>query len=427
MQPLVFSILASQTPPKADLHLVDERLEPIPYDDPTDLVAITVETYTARNAYQIAGRFRRRGVQVIMGGFHPTFLPDEALQHADAVVAGDAEGLWPQVVKDADAGTLREVYRQQGQPPLTDATPDRRIFRGKRYAPVVPVQFGRGCRFACDFCSIHAFYGNTLRQRPVEEVAAEIEAIESRNLFIVDDNLFADVAQAEEFCRALIPLKISWSCQVSLDVARHDRLLKLLQQSGCRVAVIGFESLDRRNLVQMNKGWNATDDDYATAIRKLRDHGIMIYGTFVFGYDHDTPETFDAAVDFALRNRFCLANFNPLTPTPGTPLYRRLEDEGRLIYDRWWLDPTYRYGRAMFHPRGMTAEQLTDGCYRARLKFNRYGAIFRRALDFKTNCRSPWRLGLFLAANLISRREIHRKQGLPLGDDTPLEPVEQPA
>ena len=143
----------------------------------------------------------------------------------------------------------------------------------------------------------------------------------------------------------------------------------------------------------------------------------MIHATFVFGYDYDTPAVFDRTVDFALDSRFFLANFNLLTPTPGTTLYDRLRAEGRLIYERWWLAPGYRYGQSMFHPRGMTAEQLAEGCYRARTSFNTWSSIGRRALALRTNCRSPFRLGVYLAANLFSRREIHRKQGLPLGDE----------
>jgi radical SAM superfamily enzyme YgiQ (UPF0313 family) len=179
--------------------------------------------------------------------------------------------------------------------------------------------------------------------------------------------------------------------------------------------VIGFESLDQRNLQQMNKGWAVQDGDYAASLRKIREHGIMVYGTFVFGYDYDTAEAFDACVDFALRSRFFLANFNPLTPTPGTALYRRLAAEGRLLHDRWWLAPEFRYGQALFRPRGMSPEQLAEGCYRARRAFNTFRSIFRRALDWRTNCRSPGRLGAFLLGNFISRREIRRKQGMALG------------
>ncbi len=415
MQPLSLAILASLTPADVQLELMDERLEPIPVDAPTDLVAMTVETFTARNAYQIAARFRRRGIPVVMGGYHPTLLPEEALQHADAVVVGDAEGIWPEVVEDARAGKLRRVYQAAETPSLAGPLPRRDIFRGKRYAPLNLVQFGRGCRFACDFCSIHAFYGTNLRWRPVEEVIAEIESLGRRHLLFVDDNLLADQGRAEALCRALIPLRVRWSCQASIDVCREPRLLKLMADSGCQAMVIGFESLDPRNLQQMNKGWAVQDGDYAASLRRIREHGIMVYGTFVFGYDHDTVDAFDACVDFALRSRFFLANFNPLTPTPGTALYRRLAAEGRLLHDRWWLAPGFRYGQALFRPRGMSPEQLAEGCFRARRAFNTFRSILRRVWDWRTNCRSPGRLAAFLLGNFISRREIRRKQGMALG------------
>lgn len=420
MEPLVFAILAGLTPSNIELTLFDDRIEPIPYDHPTDLVALTVETYTARRAYQIATRFRQRGIPVVMGGYHPTFLPEEALYYADSVVIGDAETIWPRLVEDARAGNLQRIYQSPEQPALKNLKPDRSLFAGKRYASMSLVQFGRGCRFACDFCSIHAFYGPHMRQRPVREVVAEIEALEQKFILLVDDNIFANVAQAETLFEALIPLKIRWACQVSIDIAGKARLLDLMARSGCRIALIGFESLDERNLVQMKKRWNLKQNDYPTAIQKFRDRGIMICGAFVFGYDHDTSDSFDRSVEFALRSKFCLAHFNPLTPTPGTKLYDRLQAEGRLIYNRWWLDPAFKYGQATFLPRGMTADELTAGCFRARREFNAYSSILKRACDLQANCRSPFNLYAFLATNLVSRKEIHRKQGLPLGSELEL-------
>jgi radical SAM superfamily enzyme YgiQ (UPF0313 family) len=379
------------------------------------MVALSVETYTARRSYQVADHFRQRGIPVVMGGYHPTFLPTEALEHADAVVLGDAEGIWPQVVHDAQYGTLQPIYQQPQPPPLAQAAFDRRIFRGKHYAGPTPVQYGRGCRFACDFCSINAFYGRNLRQRPLRDVAAEIEALDSKYILLVDDNIFANIDHAAALFRALKPLNVRWACQVSIDIARHPELLDLMAQSGCIGALIGFESLNEHNLRQMKKGWNMRHGDYAAAIEQFHARGIMLYATFVFGYDQDTPATFDITLDFALRSRFCLANFNPLTPTPGTPLYARLHAEGRLLYDRWWLDPQFRYGQTTFAPRSMSADELTAGCFRARQQFNRYGAIVRRALNLQSNCRNLSHLGIFLGANLLSRREIYRKQGVQLG------------
>jgi radical SAM superfamily enzyme YgiQ (UPF0313 family) len=423
MEPLCFAFMKGLTPPDVETALYDERLEDIPFDEPTDLVAITVETYTARRSYQIANEFRRRGVRVVMGGFHPTFLPEEALSYADAVVQGDAEGVWGRVISDARRGRLARTYASSGFPSLDGVEPDRSVFRGKRYSPLSLVQFGRGCRFNCDFCSIRAFYGGCVRRRPVRQVVREIERQPHRHIFFVDDNLFSDREHTKALFEALVPLRITWSCQVSIDVVRDPELVDLMRRSGCISALIGFESLDPRNLSQMRKGWNLKWTDYSTAVRRLQDAGIMVYGTFVFGYDADTADAFDPAVEFCIEHKFLLANFNPLTPTPKAPLYDRLEKEGRLIYDRWWMDRRFRYGDATFHPRSMTASELTEGCYRARTRFNTASSMLRRLLEPRTNLRSPSRVGVYLLSNLVSRHEIHCKQGRHLGAEAPLAPL----
>ncbi len=416
MEPLCFAILKSLTPDEVETAFYDERLEPVPVDEDTDLVAMTVETYTARRAYQIADAYRRKGVPVVMGGYHPTFLPDEGLEHADAVVKGDAEGVWHHLLADAQNGGLQKVYESPEFPELAGLMPDRSIFAGKKYAPTGLVQYGRGCKFNCSFCSIRAFYGSNLRQRPVEEVIEDIRRSGKRHIFIVDDNIFVDVDRAKALFEALIPLNIKWSCQVSIDVARDPELVDLMARSGCISALIGFESLHPDSLKEMKKGWNVKWQSYDESIAVFQNAGIMIYGTFVFGCDHDTVDDFDAAVEFSIRHRFVLANFNPLTPTPGAPLFDRMQKEGRLLHDKWWLDPDFKYGDATLRPNGMTAEELTRGCFDARQKFNTAGSILKRLTDRRTNSRSPYRAAIYLLANFISRREIYRKQKRALGE-----------
>lgn len=415
MEPLCFAVLKSLTPPEVETSLFDERLEPIPFDHSTDLVALTVETYTARRAYQIAAGFRRRGIPVVMGGYHPTFLPEEALQYSDAVVRGDAEGAWQHVLGDAGSGALQPVYESAEFSPLDGLMPDRSVFAGKKYAPLGLVQYGRGCKFNCSFCSIRAFYGSSLRQRPVDEVIEDIRRSGKRHIFLVDDNLFVNVDKARELFEALVPLRISWSCQVSIDIARDAELINLMARSGCISALIGFESLNPLSLKDIKKGWNLKWQSYDQAIDAFRKAGIMLYGTFVFGCDHDTVDSFEATVDFAIKNRFLLANFNPLTPMPGAPLFERMKEQGRLLHERWWLDPSFNYGDATLRPMRMSADELTQGCFDARTRFNTMQSIGRRMLDVRTNMRSPYRAGIYLLANLISRREIHSKQSRPLG------------
>ena len=419
MEPLCFAILKALTPDTIETRFYDERLEAIPLDEDTDLVAMTVETYTARRAYQIADEYRRRKIPVVIGGYHPTFLPDEGLQHADAVVKGDAEGIWQQVLKDAQAGNLQKVYENAEFPSLAGVIPDRSIFAGKKYAPMGLVQYSRGCKFNCSFCSIRAFYGSNLRQRPVADVVEDIRRSGRRHIFIVDDNIFVDVAKARELFEALIPLKIKWSCQVSIDVARDPDLIELMARSGCISALIGFESLSAESLKEIKKGWNVKWQSYDESIAVFKSAGIMIYGTFVFGCEHDKVEDFDAAVDFAIHHKFLLANFNPLTPTPGAPLFDRMQKEGRLLHEKWWLDPEFNYGDATMRPLNMSASDLTEGCFKARRKFNTMHAILRRLGDRRTNMRSPFRAAVFLLANLVSRREIYRKQRRKLGQSLP--------
>jgi len=420
MEPTVFSILAALTPPDVDITFFDERIEPLPLNDTPDLVALTVETYTARRAYQIAVHYRQQGIPVVMGGYHPSLLPEEARHFADSLVIGDAEELWPQLLADAKSGSLKAIYQQKHPPQLSNRQGDYSLFKNKKYGKIKPVQAGRGCKNACDFCSINAFYGNSIRQRPLRDVVDEIEALDAKYYFLVDDNLFVDGPRTKALLNALIPLNIRWVCQTSIDIARDPSLMDLLAQSGCIAATIGFESLNADNLKQMKKSSNLQYGDYATAIREFHDRGIMIYGTFVFGYDWDTTDSFEPVVDFALRSKFCLANFNPLTPTPGTALYKRLEKENRLLYKRWWLEPSYRYGEATFQPVAMSSQELTDGCFQARKAFNTYSSIFTRALNVKANSRSFTHFGLYFLANYISRKEILAKQGSPLGAPLPI-------
>jgi radical SAM superfamily enzyme YgiQ (UPF0313 family) len=245
-----------------------------------------------------------------------------------------------------------------------------------------------------------------------------------RLVFFVDDNLYWRRDVFEALMRALIPLKMRWCCQITIDVAKDDALLDLMAQAGCALALIGFESLERENLIAMRKKWNGVAGSYEDVIRRFHARGIMIYGTFVFGYDADTPESFDRAAAFARAQSLCIANFNPLTPMPGTGLYDRLRDEGRLLREAWWLDPSYRYGDTIFAPRRMSTEELREGPMRARRAFYSWASIAERALRGAPKWRSPVKVGTMLLANAISRREIARKQGRPLAADAPTELVE---
>ncbi len=417
MEPLPPAALAGLTPKDVEVRFYDDRMETIPYDEPTDLVAISVETYTARRAYQIASEYRRRKVPVVMGGFHAMLCPDEVAQYAEAVVVGEAEGLWPGVVDDARHGTLRKFYRQVGRPSLEHLRMDRSIFQGKNYLPIGLVEAGRGCHFRCDFCAVQTVFSGTQTRRPVDAVLAEISALKDRKklFFFVDDNITSNLQQAKAFFRALIPLGIRWVSQSSINAAHDEEFLDLLARSGCQGVLIGFESLNPENLRSMNKGFNTMGGGFLKALENLRRHRIRLYATFIFGYDSDTPDSFARTTAFAREQGFYITAFNHLTPFPGTPLYRRLEEEGRLLYDAWWLDERYSYNRIPFQPRGMTPEELQRGCVEARRSFYSWPSILARSVD-PVNRANGFMFRNFFLINAMHRREVSQRDHYPLGD-----------
>lgn len=415
MEPLAPAVLAGLTPRDVDVKFYDDRMEAIPYDEPTDLVAISIETYTARRAYEIATEYRRRGVPVVMGGFHATLVPDEVAEYAESVVVGEAEGLWPQVIEDARSGRLQPVYRAPKRPSLAGAIADRSIFLGKRYLPLGLVEAGRGCHFACEFCAIQSYFASTQTRRPAEEVCEEVKRMKKPLYFFVDDNITSNLDEAKELYRRLIPLKIRWVSQASINVAHDEELLKLLKASGCQGLLIGFESLNPANLKRMHKSFNTMKGGYEVALENLRRHGMRLYVTFILGYDGDSAESLNEVIQFAERHRFYIVAFNHLTPFPGTPLYDRMKDEGRLLFDKWWLDPDYRYGMVPYTPAGMTADEVKEGCITARREFYRLGSIWRRSMD-RVNAGSPYMASKFFVINWLIRREVTERRDYPLGD-----------
>jgi len=231
MKPLTFAILASLTPAGVDLELYDERVEDVPMDLQTDMVAMTIETYTAKRAYTIARWYRNRGIPVVAGGFHASLATEEVAGHVDAVVKGDAEGVWAELVSDWLRGGMKSVYQADPACTMENVRYDRTIFRGKKYALLEPVQFGRGCSHSCEFCSIKSFYGNALKRRKVEETIGDIRASGSKWFFFVDDNILADPDGLTELVRALIPLKVKWVCQIDMQIIRNTELLRLMARS----------------------------------------------------------------------------------------------------------------------------------------------------------------------------------------------------
>ena len=351
----------------------------------------------------------------MMGGFHPSMCPEEASQYADSIVIGDAEDTWPQIIRDAEKGALQPRYIS-AYPSFGDPVPDRSLFLGKAYAPIGLAEFNRGCRFNCDFCSIRALYQGKMRQKSMENVLRDLDACDRKHLFFADDNFYADTVSLKDMLLALKRRRQPrrWSCQISSDIVKHPELVSLMAEAGCISVTVGFESLERKNREMMHKSW--MEDDDRRSIRAFQEQGIMVYGTFIIGYDHDTPDVFERLLSFALDTRLFLANFNPLIPTPGTPLYARLQSEGRLLYDRWWLHKDYRWGDCVFRPLRMTPEELAAGCFRLRQQFYSTRSMLARFPGLSIRKTTPLKAGLFVVANRVSRRELDRKYGQALVD-----------
>lgn len=413
MEPLPIATLAALTPKDIELEFFDDRMELIDYETQTDMVAITVETYTARRAYDIAARFRQRGIKVVLGGYHPTHLPDEAGQYADSVVVGNAESVWGQLLKDAQNGGLKNLYK--GQDGMFTTLPNREIFKGKNYVKLGLVETGRGCPFKCEFCHITTYYKAQYFTRPVKDVVDDIKRSGRKLFFFCDDNFVANPGYTIELCKELAKLNIKFAGQGTLTMAKNRELLRWLRKAGCVLLLIGFESMEDENLKQVNKGWMSQIGDRGELVDLIHDEGISIYAAFIFGLDSDTSVTFQKALDFALEKNFYYAAFNHLLPFPETPLYNRLKQENRLTNARWWLDRNYKYGGIAFKPALVTPGELTEGCLNARRTFFSYPSIWSRAVALLKRNPSLSFLWVFLQSNLNLKDEVEGKFSLPLG------------
>jgi len=387
-------MVAALSPPEVEVSLTDESVTAIDFQKETDLVGITATTVTAQRAYEIADTFRARGVKVILGGIHPSFLPEEASQHADAVVIGEAEGIWSTVLEDFKTNNLQRVYRQRERPSLLNLPiPRRDLFAEGAYLVRHTISTTRGCPYSCSFCSVTSFFGHTYRCRPVEEILNEVETFNKRKLIgFVDDNIVGNPKFAKELFRALIPYKIKWVAQASVTIAKDDELLRLVAASGCIALLIGFESLSQANLAAVGKRINAVDE-YENVIRKIHSHGIAIYGFFIFGLDEDDEDIFQRTVGFAQKMRLEGASFGFLTPYPGTALYESLDKAGRIVTKDW---SQYEYD-LVFEPKLMSPETLQKGCDWACRQFYSLPSILRRVGVARRNLAALW------AANLSYR------------------------
>ena len=412
--PLAFAIIKSLTPKDIETEFFDDRLELIDYNTQTDLVAVTVEAFTAKRAYQIVQKFRERGLPVIIGGSQATFLPDEVAQFADSVFIGNVEDKWGEVLSDFRNGQLKARYI--GKTGFSRKLPDYGIFKGKKYSPVGIVETGRGCYYDCQICCISSYYKRKYYPREIDDIVEEIKRQKRKYFFLHDDNIMANPKFAIKLFKAIKPLKIKWIGQVPITIAKNDELLKWAKISGCEELFIGFETLEYESLKQIKKQWNLEAGDVDKMIKKINKAGISIYGSFVFGFDHDTIKTVKDVVDFSNRNAFHQAGYNILLPYPGTAVYDHLKEEGRLQAENWWLQD-YKYGDVPFTPKLMTAEELKQACFQARKDFYKTKSILRRIWNYIKTNRDFLLLILTIRSYFFLHKEVESKFGVPLAEN----------
>src|SRR6478609_10005300 len=407
---LGLGVLASLTPREDEVIYTDDLVKPFNIEKDVkdvDLVGISVDSKTARRSYEIASAYRARGVKVVLGGIHPTAVPDEASRFADSVVLSEAEDLWPQLLRDFKHGQLKPIYKGALPDLGGKPNPRRDLFRSKKYIPFQVVQTMRGGPYPREFCSVSTANGTTMRFRPVQEVLDELRTL-SKLILFADDNVMIHRKYSAELFTRMIPLQKHWIGQCSLAAVKRIENVKLMAESGCKALFIGFESIDDATLAHTGKRQNRPSR-YKEVLEMLHEHGISTWGSFVFGFDTDDSEVFDRTVEFGVQMQLTMALYAILTPYPGTRLYRRLLAEGRLTKPQWWLDGDHDAGSPYYVPKNMTREKLREGWMRAWQRFYSPSSIWKR---WTVRERSSWIQTLgYLPLNLMQNRLAKYKIG----------------
>ena len=390
-QQITMPYLAARVPSNWDVIHVDEEVDEIDWSATPDVVGITFHTPSAFHAYEIAMCFKARGICVVMGGPHVTLLPDEASQHADVIFIGEAEGLWEEFLKGFEAGAYQRKYQATGLSSLENIPMARKDLFHRRDHTNGVLFATRGCPSQCDFCSIAVMYRHTLRRRPAAEVAAEYASFKGKVIIFWDDNIAADLSYAKELFRFIAPYRKWWSSQASIHAGRDDEFLDAAARSGCKQLFLGLESISQQSMTEVKKGFNRVDE-YSRIIERIHAHGIAVQAGIVFGFDHDTREIFKGTVDFLEDAGVQNATFNILTPFPGTPLYQKMEAEGRIL-TRDWCKYNSREN-VVYRPSQMSAEDLLAGFRYANERFYSLQSTAKRL------SRSPVQLWWTLPLNL---------------------------
>ena len=399
--PLNLALLAALAP-QYNYQIIDENVDRLNFDSEgiqgTDIVGLTAMTAQAPRAYELADRFKKMAKTVVMGGMHVSALPEEALKHCDVVVVGEAEGIWPKLLEDYTKGKLKRIYQNKELPDLSGLPKPRRdLLKRENYLGFNTLHVSRGCPFNCSFCAVSKFFGTKYRLRPVNEVIEEIESMvendkicswrkamaklwnkaQANPFAFLDDNIFGQKEYAKKLFEALIPLRIFWGSQASINIARpeNEDLVKLAAQSGCRFLFVGLESIHQSSLDRIGKRVNRPES-YRGTVRLFHKYGIAVLGAFVFGFDSEDRSVFKRTVEFAQDIGLDLAQFTVLTPLPGTLLMEELKKKERIREENW---ARYDFRTAVFEPLEMSAQELIRGKEWAWKKFYSCSSILRRA------------------------------------------------
>jgi radical SAM superfamily enzyme YgiQ (UPF0313 family) len=370
---LSLSQVAACTPPGHTISIVDENYEKIDFDGPWDLVGITSLTMLSKRAYEIADKFRKRGIKVILGGYHPTAMPEEAKQHADAVVISEAEEVWANVISDVEQDTLQDYYHGSHANMDHVPVPIRDLMKFK---PLTEgIQTSRGCPNACEFCSTTVFLGRALRRRPIDHVVTELRQIPNKVIIFRDASLTLNPKYSMELFKVIRPLNKKWIANGNINLlGKNTQFLQAAKKSGCISWFVGFESINPSSLKEAHKVSNKAEN-YDKAIKEVRKHGMGIVGGFIFGFDHDTTDIFDTTLDVVLNWDIDAAEFNILTPYPGTPLYDKLDQQKRIVTKDW---TKYTQAHVVYKPKNMTPEELLSGTKKVIRKFYSPREILKR-------------------------------------------------
>ncbi len=405
---LTLPYLAGLTPSDVKIKIVYDYIDEIDFDIDFDLVGISFMNMQAIRAFQLGDEFRKRGKTVVMGGIGASILPEEAIQHSDSVVIGEADIIWKKLIEDFKKGKLNKFYRPEELSDLRDLPKPRfDLLNLNKYFfhASFPVETTRGCPYNCSFCSVTQVYGHTLRVRPVDEVIRDIKAIKSlgrKIITFVDDNLTADKEYALKLFESLIPLRIKWWGQSNINIGNEPELLKLAAKSGCRNLFVGIETINQRNLKDVNKGINKVSL-YEKLLKNIRKSGIVCEASLIVGFDNDNTSTFKEILNFLIKNKVPLLYLFILTPFPGTRLYKELEKEGRIIHKNW---SKYDGLNVVYSPKHISAKELESSYWQTLQKFYSIPSILRRiSFQFIRNIHITLIYNIFF--NRLAKKKMH--------------------